>query len=99
MICVPIEPSEIVGDKKIRLFLFDSRSNERRQLLSFIVQFSITKVFLDELRDPKNCCHCLGFSRSNIFEAYIECCVRRSSFSFGQKHQRYSASSCREMMQ
>src|ERR1700694_1068073 len=99
MICMPIKPGEIVGDKKIRFFLFDKSSKERPQFLLFLVQCSITKVFLDELSNPKNGCHCLSFSRSHIFETYIGCCIRRSSFSSGQKHQRDCTSSCRETMQ
>src|SRR5437764_3740934 len=99
MICMPIKPGKIVGDQQIRFFLFDKRSNELPQFLLFLVQCPIAKVFLHELRYPKDCCHCLGFSCANIFEAYIGCYIRRSSFSFGQKHQRHCTSFCREMMQ
>src|SRR5215469_16881761 len=98
MIGVPIKSREIVGDKKIRFFLFDKSSNKHTQFLLFSVQFAITKVFLDEPGDAKDSCHCPGFSRSNIFEASVACCVRDSPFSFSQKHQRYCTPGCREMM-
>src|SRR5581483_1464735 len=64
----------------------------------FLAQYTVAKVFLYELGNPKQCTHCLSFFHSHILEASIAKCTRNSSFSFGQNHQRHAtASSCYTM--
>lgn len=87
-----IKSREIVGDQKIGVFLFDKRSDERAQFLLFIVQFTITKVLLDEPGEAEDGCYCLGFFCAYVFEASIVYCIWRSLFSSGQKCQCYGTS-------
>src|ERR1700730_15847920 len=99
MIGVPVKPGEIVGDKKVRFFLFDKGIHEQPQFLFFFAQLAIAKVLLDKPGDTEDGAHCPGFSRAYFLEASVACCVEGSFFSSGKQNQRHCTSSRREMMQ